>query len=147
MVVIGVGNSALSDEGVGNRVARAVARKAPPSVEVVDAALPGPALVEILEGREKAVIIDAVDSGRPPGEVFSFRPQEVVDPGHSRNLSLHQGDVLQYVKLAEALGNGPREVVVIGVQPESFRPGERLSPAVEKAVATATEMVLDEVSL
>ena len=147
MVVVAVGNAALSDEGVAGRVVREVARRAPPWVEVIDAGLPGPGLVDLLDGRQKAVIVDAVDAGRPPGTVFLFRPDEAKPAGAERAYSLHQGNVLEHLELAEALGVAPRETVVVGIQPESFSPGERLSAPVEKAVAEAAELVLAEVCL
>ena len=144
-IVIGVGNVSLSDEGVGSRVLREVAHKAPHWVEVVDAGLPGPGLVNLLEGREKAVIIDAVDGGRPPGTVYRFRPDEATQNESAQSYSLHEGNVLLYVKLAEALGMCPKEVVVVGIQPGNLSPGEKLSPPVEKAVAKAAKLVLAEV--
>lgn len=145
VVVVGVGNAALSDEGVGARVVREVARRAPSRVEVVDAGLPGPRLVDLLAGRQKAVIVDAVDAGKPAGTICRFRPDEVRPAGAGRACSLHQGNVLDYVELAETLGVGPAETVIVGIQPESLSPGQTLSPPVEKAVAQAAQVVLAEV--
>ncbi|NQU75439.1 MAG: hydrogenase maturation protease [Planctomycetes bacterium] len=145
VVVIGIGNRALSDEGVASRVVAEVAIVAPYGVEVVDAGLPGPGLVGLLEGRTKAVIVDAVDAGCEPGKVFRFSPKEVTQPSEPRRYSLHEGNVLEYVKLAEVLGNGPAEVVLIGVQPGSLQPGEQLSPPVEAAIAEAAALVLAEI--
>lgn len=147
VVVIGLGNRALCDDGVAGRVICAVAKKAPPGVEVVDAGLPGPGLIHLLEGREKAVIVDAVDGGGPPGTVYRFRTDDAASAQPDRPYSLHQGDVLQYVKLAEALGMSPREVVLIGIEPENCSPGQKLSPAVEAAVGEAAELALAEVDL
>lgn len=147
VMVIGVGNTALSDEGVASRVVREIARRAPPWVKVVHAGLPGPRLLALLAGREKVVILDAVDAGHPPGTVYRFRPGEAAPAKAARRHSLHQGDVLFQLGLAKALGMGPREVVVIGVQPANLAPGETLSPAVEAAVAKAAQMALAEVRL
>ena len=144
VVVIGVGNSALSDEGVGGRVISELARRAPSGIELVDAGLPGPGLVELLEGRSKAVIVDAVDAGAPGGEIFRFRPEQVRQFEQTPRYSLHEPNVLQYVMLAQALEAGPKEVVFIGVQPESLSPGEGLSPSVEAAVPKAAALALTE---
>ena len=145
-VLIGVGNSALRDEGVGGRIIRELGGRTPPGVEVVDAGLPGFGLIALLEGREKAVIIDAIDADGPPGTVYRFRADRVASARARPSCSLHQGDVLQYVKLAEALGMGPKEVVLIGVQPGNFSPGEDLSPAVEAAIPEAAALALAEAS-
>ena len=146
VVVIGVGNRALSDEGIGSRVVCEVRQKAPPGVEVVDAGLPGPGLIDLLEGREKAVIVDAIDAGGLPGTVYRFGLDHAASTRSDRSCSLHLGDVLQYARLAEALGMGPKEVVFVGIQPESFSPGEKLSPTVETAVARAARLALAETS-
>ena len=145
VAVIGVGNAALSDEGVACRILQQVGPHAPPWVEVIDAGLPGPGLVSLLEGRSKVVIVDAVDAGHPPGTVLRFRADEALPVESGRRHSLHQGDVLEYVRLAEALGMAPEEVVVIGVQPDRLSPGEKLSPPVARAVREAAELVLAEV--
>ena len=144
-VVIGLGNASLSDEGLAARVLREFAQRAPPGVEVVDAGLPGPGLLDLLEGREKAVIVDAVDAGAPPGTVYRFRPEQLTPSSPNRRYSLHDGDVLLYVKLAEVLHMSPKEVVLVGIQPADLSPGESLSPPVEKAVAKAVELALAEV--
>ena len=142
--MIGLGNRALCDDGVASRVICEVAKKAPPGVDVLDAGLPGPALIHLLEGRRKAILVDAVDGGGQPGTVYRFSPDDAASTHPERPYSLHQGDVLQYVELAEALGMNARETVVVGVQPERFSPGEKLSPAAEAAVARAAELAIAE---
>lgn len=147
VVVIGIGNSALSDEGVGCRVAQKVAKKAPPWVEVMDAGLRGPELPDLIKGKKKAVIVDAVDAGGPAGTVYRFRPDQAVPQGTDPHYSLHQGNILLYVKLAEALDMCPDDVVLIGIQPKTLLPGEKLSPDVEKAVDKAANLVLAEADI
>jgi len=147
VAVIGVGNAYLSDEGAASHVVDEVARRAPPEVEVIDAGLPGPGLLALLADRKKVVIVDAVDVGYPPGTVCRFRPGEAVPADPARRHSLHQGDVLLQLGLAGALGMGPRETVVIGIQPGDLSPGEDLSPPVERAIPEAARLALAEVRL
>jgi hydrogenase maturation protease len=144
-VVIGVGNRWLSDEGIGCHVAAEVASLAPPGTEVVEAGLAGCRLPELLQGKNKAVIIDAVDGGQPPGTVYRLDSVESAVNVMDRNCSLHQGNILSYVALARALGMCPREVIVIGIQPESIAPGNQVSPSLRTAMRTAVDMVLMEV--
>ncbi|MCD6365505.1 MAG: hydrogenase maturation protease, partial [Planctomycetes bacterium] len=103
-----------------------------------------PKLMDLMEGRSKAVIVDAVDADGPPGMVYRFRPDEAVFTQTRKGRSLHEPNVLHYLELAEALGMAPGETVIIGIQPESFSPGEKLSPSVEQAVPKAAELVLAE---
>jgi hydrogenase maturation protease len=145
VVVVGVGNRALSDEGIGCRIAREVSPRLPSWVEVVDDGLPGPRLLEILKGRKMAVIVDAVDAHGPPGTVYRFCADELIPSRPVSRCSLHEGDILLYVQLARATGTCPDEVLVVGVQPEALLPGESLSPAVERAVSTAADLIVAEV--
>ncbi len=145
-VVVGVGNAALSDEAVAGRVVREVARRAPAGVEVIDAGLPGPGILRFIEGRQRAVIVDAIDAGLPAGTVRRFHLDEVVPADAAPAMSLHQGDLLQYLRLAETLGIAPAEMVVVGIQAERLSPGYDLSPRVEEAVAEAADLVLAELA-
>ena len=147
MVVIGLGNIDRADDGAGSRVIREIADKVPPGVEVIDAGMPGPGLIHLLEGREKAIIVDAVDGGGPPGTVWHFRPNEAIPNDIRRTHSLHQGDVLEQIELAETLGIGPREVVLIGIQPGSFSLGDELSPPVTAAIGRAATLAISEATL
>ena len=69
-----------ADRGVGSRVVREVAKKAPLAIEVIDASFTGPRLINILKGRRKIIIIDAIDIGALPGTAFRIRPDEVMSP-------------------------------------------------------------------
>ena len=82
-----------------------------------------------------------------PGTVYRFSLDHAASTRPVRSCSLHQGDVLQYARLAEALGMAPKEVVLVGIQPESFSPGEKLSPTVEAAVVEAANQAITEATL
>ena len=146
-VVVGLGNVLLGDEGVGVRVVEALSKRTLPSwVEVVSGGVAGHRLIEWLEGAHKAVIVDAAQMRKPPGTVVRFRPEEVTSRRVSARLSLHEGDLLGTLKLAESLGIRPKEVVVYGVQPARMDPGMTLSPEVLRAVPDVVAHVLDEVA-
>jgi len=114
------------------------------------------------EGVKKAVIVDAAEMRKPPGTVVRFRPEEVTSrlrPSASlrarsrqasqrvsTRLSLHEGDLLGTLKLAELLGTAPEEVVLYGVQPGRMDPGMEFSPEVLRAVPKVVECVLEEVA-
>jgi hydrogenase maturation protease len=145
-VVLGLGNVLLGDEGVGVRVTEALMEQALPSwVEVISGGVAGHRLLDWLEGVRKAVIVDATLMCKPPGTVVRFRPEEVTSRRAPTRLSLHEGDLLGTLKLAESLGIRPKEVVVYGVQPGRMDPGMTLSPQVLRAVSDVVARVLDEV--
>ncbi|MHC4294751.1 MAG: hydrogenase maturation protease [Planctomycetota bacterium] len=142
MVVIGLGNITCSDEGIGVRVVQEVARYSLEGVEVINAGLPGPELIELLQGRQRAVIVDAIDADCRPGKVFCFSQEDIEYNEPTRKYSLHEGDVLQYIQIAQALEDAPKEIVFVGIQPMSIAPGEGLSAAVEAAIPKAARLTI-----
>ena len=78
MLVVGVGNVLLRDEGVGVWVARALkTRPLPEGVEVVDLGTSCESLLALTDGVEKLVIVDAMMAGLEPGTVLRLRPEDL----------------------------------------------------------------------
>ena len=145
ILVLGLGNPLLGDDGVGMRVIQALQLcDLPPHVEAMDGGTPGVGLIHLLEGRHRVVIVDAAEMGLRPGEIVRFRPQDVALTGSTDRLSLHGSDVAGALALADALGISLPEIVVYGVQPEQVDWGEGLSPAVAVAVPGLVQAVLEE---
>lgn len=150
VVVVGVGNILCSDEGVGVHVVNKLKQTAlPPDVEVFDCGTSGIAVLEALDGAEKAVIIDAVLTGGKPGTVHRFTVEDILamESGLFKMVSLHQFDLIATLKLAQLSGayRMPREIVVIGVEAKSLEPGLELSEEVKRSLPRVIEAVLREV--
>ncbi len=140
VVVIGVGNELMRDDGVGTWVVRQLEEEnLGPEVELVEGAVGGLDLVFDLEGRELAVIIDAARMGLAPGTVRLVRREEIEE----RLLplaSLHEIALHDVLELADLTGIRP-EIAVVAVEPEEVVPGLGLSPAVESAVPEMLKLV------
>src|SRR5512137_2226932 len=146
ILVLGLGNLLQADDGVGCRVIEALAgRKLPPGVEVMDAGTPGVGLINLLEGRQRAIIIDAAEMGRQPGEVVRFRSEDVVLTGSTERFSLHRTAVADALALARALNLPLPEIVFFGVQPGLIGWRDALSPEVAAAVPGLVAAILEEV--
>lgn len=140
VLVIGVGNEALGDEGVGVRVARALAgRDLPKGVRVLEGGTEGWALLGRLEGVRRLVLVDAMAMGRRPGTVVTVRLDQVRRAAPPERTSLHGVAILDVLELASALGISPPEVYLVGIQPARVAPGFGLSPEVERALPGAVE--------
>ena len=116
MRVIGVGNILLCDEGIGVHVVRELSsRGETPGVEYVDGGVAGATLLNLVEGEERIVIVDAVDAPFPPGTVVRMTPDELA--GSDRpSWSLHDlnlADTLGMMRLRETLP----ELILLGVVP------------------------------
>jgi hydrogenase maturation protease len=146
ILIIGLGNPLQADDGVGCRVAEALAgRELPPSVEVMDAGTPGVGLINLLEGRQRAIIVDAAEMGREPGEIVRFRPEDVTLTGSTERFSLHRTAVADALALAHALNLPLPEIVFFGVQPGLIGWRDELSPEVAAAIPGLVAAILQEV--
>jgi hydrogenase maturation protease len=144
-LVVGLGNLLRGDDGIGVRVAQALlARSLPAGVEVVDGGTPGLALVNLLEGRRRAIVVDAANVGRAPGEFVRFTADEVNLLGGDPAISIHDAGLGDALLLARVLGVLPQEVVILGVQPANLDWDQMLSPAVQAALPGLVAAVLEE---
>jgi len=140
--VIGLGQEAAGDDGVGLAVLAALReRRLPPGVELSRAAEES-ALIALLETDAPVILVDAVAAGRP-GEVVELLPGDLAASTGGR-LSTHGIGVLPAIELARLLGDrftpSIRIVAVAVARPTGY--GRQLSPAVAAAVPRAVDCVL-----
>lgn len=150
-LILGIGNVLLRDEGVGVVVARRLETLLdagdpafPPGTRIVDGGTLGLDLLPMLGEAEAAVLVDAVDLGRPPGTVVVLR-DGAVEATLTGHVSPHQVGVGDLVAAARLLGSMPRAFALVGIQPASIEVGLDLSPDVEAAVDDAVALVRREI--
>jgi hydrogenase maturation protease len=146
IVIVGVGNVLLKDEGVGVHVVRALQEMSLTSpkveVEVVDGGT-SPSAFDSAEGADKLIIVDAARCGGEPGTVYRFAPDEV--SGEPKLLtSLHDLGLLDSLRMMECVGNPPRETVIIGVEPAEVDWGLELTPALRGKLPDVVRRVVEE---
>jgi hydrogenase maturation protease len=132
ILILGVGNTLLRDEGVGVRVVQTMAQQGSiAGVEFYDGGTAGLDLLDVLAGRRKVIVVDAIASGSKPGTVLRFGPEELpVWLGPSQ----HDLGLLETLAIAKQLGSAPQEVVVFGITPKEVDFGMDLSPEIAKLV-------------
>jgi hydrogenase maturation protease len=145
VLVLGLGNPLLRDEGIGVRVVEELKGLAlPDGVTVVEGGTAGLGLIGLMEGYQRVIIVDAADMGHPPGRVVRFTPLEAQFKTAEAPLSLHQIGLGEVLALADALEVAPAEWVIIGIQPSRVEVGAGLSPEVEGAIPQIIKIILDE---
>jgi hydrogenase maturation protease len=145
LLVLGIGNPLMGDDGVGNQVIELLAEKdLPPNVKVEDAGLPGWGLPAWFEGWSNVILVDAVQMGRSPGSWRRFQTEEVQFVLENDALSLHQPDLACGLALAQALELLPENLVLYGVEPAVVNPGEALSPAVRHSLPDVVASILND---
>jgi hydrogenase maturation protease len=147
-LVLGMGNPILSDDAVGLLVAQRLAKEPlPDGVEVLQSEQGGLRLLELVRGFTKLIIIDALKSGRVPGEVLTFTEADFA--GGHRYGSAHSISLRTALELGRRLGyDMPQQVTVFAVEGDDVETfGERLSPPVAAAAARVVELVKAEVGV
>jgi hydrogenase maturation protease len=139
VIVIGVGNAWRGDDGAGLAVARRLRELAPPGVEVREVEGDASALVDAWAGGAHVAVVDAAASGAPPGTISHFDAVAGPLPARSVRSSTHAFGVPDAIELSRALGRLPARLDVYAIEGVSFTAGDRLSPAVERAVARLVE--------
>jgi len=139
VLVLGLGNLLLGDDGVGLRLVETLAEEAGfgDTVEFVDGGTQGIALLGCLADREAIVVLDAVSLGAEPGTVHVLRGPAMEELKARRASTAHEGNALELFATGRMLGLGWNEVAVIGIEPENVRTGIGLSARVEQSVGTA----------
>jgi hydrogenase maturation protease len=143
-VVVGVGNAYRGDDGVGLAVAERLREAVAAGVEIVTCEQEASRVIDAIEGRDAAVLVDASSSGAAPGTIHRFDASAEPVPARSFRSSTHAFGVGEAIELARALGKLPATVVVYGIEGARFTAGEGLSPAVDAAVEPAANAVMGE---
>jgi hydrogenase maturation protease len=145
VLVAGIGNIFLGDDGFGCAVVQALADVAMPAgVDVEDFGIRGLDLAYALAAYDSAVLVDAVPLGEPPGTVAVIEPE--LDDGEA-DIETHAMDPLRVLRLARALGGLPSRTIVVGCQPLVIADPEgddvlvELSDPVHAAVQAALPIV------
>ncbi|MGI9134982.1 MAG: HyaD/HybD family hydrogenase maturation endopeptidase [Rhodoferax sp.] len=145
VVVLGIGNILLSDEGVGVRVVERLERdyRFPDGVEVIDGGTCGMEMLEQLEDLDALIVVDCVRFGRPAATPVLLRDDDV-PVFFKTKLSPHQvglADVLASLRFTD---RSPRHTVIVGMQPASMDLGMELTPAVQARLGELVDMTLAE---
>jgi hydrogenase maturation protease len=148
ILIAGIGNIFLGDDGFGVEVVRRLAdREWPEGVQVKDFGIRGMDLAYALQDEyELVVFVDATPRGGEPGTVYLIEP-EVEDDGNV-SLDTHGMDPVKVIKLSRALGARPTRTLVVGCEPQVVLGGEdydemlmELSEPVRAAVDEAVKLV------
>ena len=145
IMVLGVGNILLKDEGVGVRVVERMRDDYDfaPDIELMDGGTAGFDLLAYIDGVDHLIIVDTVKTGEPPGSIFRFTPNDI-NIKVPYKTSLHQIGLVEVFAVAEALGN-KIEAVIIGVQPEDMYSIDlELTPTIAARVPDIIELVIRE---
>ncbi len=141
VLVLGVGNILMGDEGLGVRAVEALAETdLPEDVEIFDGGTTGADLIDVLAERRKVIVIDAVEAPVPPGTIMRFGSEDFARRSVTM-MSLHQVGILDALAMTRHIGCAPEEVVIFGVKPKTVRLGVGLSDEITDVISTVVDLV------
>jgi hydrogenase maturation protease len=143
ILVVGVGNELLSDDGVGVHAARELERERMPGVTVVEI---GTAILHglpFLEEADRVLVIDSATGHQPPGTLYLFEPRENLWGGMVK--SIHALGLREAANLL-LVGKPVPPMTVLGVEPGSFAYGMTLSQPVKAALPRVVALARNTVA-
>ena len=142
VLLLGIGNCLMADDGIGVHAARLLGKYPPAGVDVIDLGTDFLSAVPMLELHPRVLVIDAMDAGGPPGTLYSCRASAIEIP--KAGGALHELSLLSMLEFLEP-GKRP-EIHFLGVQPARIEYSLELSPqlasALPNVVKTARELAL-----
>ncbi len=143
IVIIGVGNLLMGDDGIGIRVVEALRCEVLPSnVQVFDGATRAFDVLEYMDGSDRAIIVDACKKNGVPGSIYRFvlyPANDMLD--ESLSLSMHDINFIDAMRASKGIYRFPAQIVIIGIEPM------RLECALEisQELSTAFPAIIDAI--
>lgn len=146
-VVLGIGNTILTDEAAGVRAVEALelAYRLPDNVLAIDGGTSGMEMIEDLSNLDFLIVIDVVKTGAAPATLVKICGDEI-PVFFRRKLSPHQIALPDVLASLELLDTMPKEIVVLGVEPISLELGMEMTPAIAAQVPVLAEMAAAELA-
>jgi len=147
ILVLGVGNLLMGDDGVGIHVVRELeGMKWPPNVRIEDGGMGGVTLISLWEDADYVILIDAADMRKPAGACVVFSPEDVRSVKKDDRFSLHHTDLLGLLDLMRTVSLKTPLVRVIGVQPQEIEWRDQLSETVRCKIPAIISLVQEEIA-
>jgi hydrogenase maturation protease len=145
-LILGIGNTLLSDEGAGIHVIRELAERLGErdDIEFMDGGTLSFTLAGPIEEATRLIVIDAANFDEAPGTTRLYVGEDMdAFVGGNRKRSVHEVGLIDLMAIARLTDHLPAQRALIGIQPENLDWGEVPSPAVAAAIPQACRLALD----
>ncbi len=150
LTVIGLGQTMRGDDAAGIEAVRRWERFFPetasrPDVAVQYSELPGLGLIDLIDGFDAAVLVDAVSSESAAGKVYRLDPEQLESFGVGGK-SAHGWGIAETLQMDQRLNHSrPTRIRLVGIESGQVELGQPISPAVEAALPAACQAIEEEV--
>ncbi len=149
ILVLGLGNPILCDDGVGYQVAMTLQERLDmPDVDIKEAGIAGLDFLDMITGYDRAIVIDAIQTEKgKPGKIYRFGPDSLAATRHSG--TPHDVNIATALELGKKLNlKLPKEIIIFAIEVEDVTSfSEECTPEVKKAVTRCVEMVMRELKI
>jgi hydrogenase maturation protease len=145
IIILGIGNLLLKDEGVGIHLIQLLEKESlPPGVELVDGGTSTLDVLPLLKEADKIIVVDAMRARGAPGSIYRCRPQDLT-PSRDGPLSLCYLGFIQTLKMAKLLGDDlESRTIIFGVEPQEIGWEIGLTPPVQENISLLKKLVIEE---
>lgn len=144
-IILGVGNTLLSDEGVGIHVLDALAGSALPQegvVDLIDGGTLSFTLAVAIEEADSLIVVDAAQLKSPPGTLRLFQGEEMDRfLMGNRKSSVHEVGLTDLMAIAQLTERWPEKRALVAIQPEKLDWGQEPTPQVQSAISEACRQI------
>jgi hydrogenase maturation protease len=145
IMVLGIGNILMKDEGVGVRVIEYMKNlDLAKEVELLDGGTSTALLFPHFSEVDHLIVVDAVRGNQPSGSIYRLNLEDLVPPGEEP-ISLHDLGLIDALNMAAQIGKYPKTVVIFGIEPKQIDWGIGLSPEVEAVIPYVAKLVEAEI--
>lgn len=146
IMVLGVGNQLMTDEGLGPYVISQLQKETwPENVELIEGGTAGLEILHLIGGVDYLIIVDAVDAEAEAGAIFKFIPEDFSSYTEKLGFSFHQISLFQVLQMAKVQNKLP-ETVIYGLQPKSLEWGLELTSEVQKKIPILLKLIREEIT-
>jgi len=142
ILVMGVGNTLMQDDGAGIRVTELLEQGGDELLDIVDGGTIGLSLLPRIEDADAVIVVDASELGEAPGTVRTFRNEEIDLLLSARKRTVHEVALLDLFAAAALRGRAPAERTLVAIQPGSTELGLESTPGVLAAIPRARDLVV-----
>lgn len=140
ILVLGIGNYLMADEGVGVHIAEALSTETlPPGVDVLDGGTGGFHLLEYLQSYSTIIMIDATLDNKPPGTIRLVKPRFAAD--FPKAMSTHDIGLKDLVGALQLLGSAPDIHLYVISIPSLQEQGVELTPIIKRKVPSLLDLI------
>lgn len=145
ILVAGIGNRLIGDDGFGPRVVDLLSdRDLPENVDIRDFGTAGMTIATDLADYDIAIFLDSMDHEGEPGSLHKSRlivDESIVDVAELARFTLHEAGLEGLIRFAHAIGTLPKDIYLVGCKPKTIEPSLEISIEVEVALEKALIIV------